>query len=317
MSALENNAVIEAEAADWLMERDNPDWSEADRMALDAWLAQSLSHRIAFLRLEATWGRAERLAALRSPAPEAAASARPRMPLLFAGIAAALALVTALGFGAAHFLSAPKDRVFATSVGGRKLVNFADGTQIELNTDTILRTRMTTDGRTVWIEKGEAYFHVKHDPANPFVVIAGHHRITDLGTKFLVRRDAGRLEVALLEGSVRYSGGAQQRSKLLKPGDDLIAAKETSLTEKTTQELANELGWRRGVLVFRHTTLADAAAEFNRYNVRKIEIAGSDAAQHTIDGTFLTNDLDAFTDAAQTIFGLKVREQGQAIVISR
>jgi transmembrane sensor len=71
------------------------------------------------------------------------------------------------------------------------------------------------------------------------------------------------------------------------------------------------------VLVFRHTTLADAAAEFNRYNTRKIEIAGTDAARHTIDGTFLTNDLDAFTDAAQTIFGLKVREQGQTIVISR
>ncbi len=314
MSAL-HNATIEAQAADWLMERENPDWNETDQAALDAWLAQSLAHRIAYLRLEATWGRTERLVALRNPIPEAVAPARPRMPLLFAGIAAALALVTALGFGAAHFLAAPKDRVFATSVGGRKLVNFADGTQIELNTDTVLRARMTTNERTVWIEKGEAYFRVKHDANNPFVVIAGHHRITDLGTKFLVRRDGTRLEVALLEGSVRYSAGA--KAKLLKPGDDLVAAKQTALTKKTTQELANELGWRRGVLVFRHTTLADAAAEFNRYNTRKIEIAGTDAARRTIDGTFLTNDLDAFTDAAQTIFGLKVREQGQTIVISR
>ena len=44
-----------------------------------------------------------------------------------------------------------------------KLVSFADGTRIELNTDTVLRARMTTSERTVWLDQGEAYFQVKHD----------------------------------------------------------------------------------------------------------------------------------------------------------
>jgi len=308
-------ATIESEAADWLMERDSADWNETGQAALDSWLAQSLAHRIAFLRLEATWGRTERLAALRNP--DGARPFKARMPVLFAGIAAAAAIVAALGFAGARFVSAPADRVFSTPVGGRELVSFADGSQIELNTDTVLRTHMTTGARTVWIEKGEAYFRVKHDAKSPFVVIAGRRRITDLGTKFFVRRDLGRLEVALIEGSVRYSGGNRRTSELLQPGDDLVAAKETSLTKKTAQELANEIAWRRGVLVFRHTTLADAAAEFNRYNRRQIRIADADAARRTIDGTFLTNDIEAFTDAAQTIFGLKVRGGANTIVISR
>ncbi|HUJ03701.1 MAG TPA: FecR domain-containing protein [Rhizomicrobium sp.] len=308
-------ATIESEAADWLMERDSADWNETGQAALDSWLAQSLAHRIAFLRLEATWGRTERLAALRNP--DGARPFKARMPVFFAGIAAAAAIVAALGFAGARFVSAPADRVFSTPVGGRELVSFADGSQIELNTDTVLRTHMTTGARTVWIEKGEAYFRVKHDAKSPFVVIAGRRRITDLGTKFFVRRDLGRLEVALIEGSVRYSGGNRRTSELLKPGDDLVAAKETSLTKKTAQELANEIAWRRGVLVFRHTTLADAAAEFNRYNRRQIRIADAEAARRTIDGTFLTNDIEAFTDAAETIFGLKVRGGGNTIVISR
>ena len=79
--------------------------------------------------------------------------------------------------------------MFSTEVGGHETVTFSDGTRIELNTNTVLRARMTTAQRTVWLDKGEAYFQVKHDPAHPLTVIAGH-RVTDLGTEFLVRDDA-------------------------------------------------------------------------------------------------------------------------------
>lgn len=307
--------TIEAQAADWLMERqDKTNWSQTDQAALDAWLAQSLAHRIAFLRLEATWGRTERLAALRKPSSDEPANARSRTPLLITGIAAAFVAIAALGIIGTNLLSPPKDRTYTTPVGGRALVSFEDGSKVELNTDTVLRTRMTTGERVVWLDRGEAYFRVKHDAAHPFVVIAGNHRITDLGTKFLVRRDAGRLEVALLEGSVRFASA--KKSALLTPGDEIVAEKNISLTRKTAQELSNELGWRRGVLIFQHATLADAAAEFNRYNKQKIVIADAEASQRTIDGTFLANDIEAFTDAAQSIFGLRVKAQGDELVIS-
>jgi transmembrane sensor len=308
---------IDAIAADWLMERqDRDNWNEKNQAELDAWLAQSLAHRIAFLRLEATWGRTERLVALRRPTPDIAlrAAGRRSWPLL-AGIAASVALIAVIGAVAANMMLRPQDRTYTTPVGGRELVSFADGSQIELNTDTVLRTRMNTGERTVWLDRGEAYFRVHHDSAHPFVVIAGKQRITDLGTKFFIRRETGRLEVALLEGKVRFSGA---KSALMNPGDEIVAAaNRTSLSKKSVLDLANELGWRRGVLVFRHTTLADAAAEFNRYNSQKIAVADADAAQHTIDGTFLTNDLEDFTDAAQTIFGLHVKNDGKNIVISR
>ena len=306
--------AIEAAAADWLMERrDRDDWNETDQAELEAWLAQSVSHRVAYIRLQATWSRTDRLAALRRPDIEA--SSAPRRFPVFAAIAASVALA-ALGVAEMQFFAQPQEKTYTTPLGGRELISFKDGSQIELNTDTVLRTRMTTQTRTVWLEKGEAYFRVKHDSANPFVVIAGERRITDLGTKFLIRRETGRLEVALLEGRVRFSAGGKQ-SALLTPGDEIIAAKDTSLTKKSVQDIANELGWRRGVLVFQHTTLAEAAAEFNRYNTQKIRIADEEAARRTIDGTFLINDLEAFTDAAQTIFGLRVETHGDGIVIAR
>ena len=45
------------------------------------------------------------------------------------------------------------------------------------------------------------------------------------------------------------------------------------VTTKSDVALANDLAWRTGMVVFNHTTLAEAAAELNRYNHEKLVIA--------------------------------------------
>src|SRR6185437_11621179 len=142
------------------------DWSEEDQAALDVWLSESISHRVAYWRMESGFARAEKLVALREPKTEAVQTAR-RFPILV-GIAAALALITLIGVSAMNFVLRPQDRTYSTPVGGHEKIVFADGTRVELNTDTVLRARMTTDSRVVWLEKGEAYFQVKHDSVHPF-----------------------------------------------------------------------------------------------------------------------------------------------------
>jgi transmembrane sensor len=89
-----------------------------------------------------------------------------------------------------------------------------------------------------------------------------------------------------------------------------------SISRKTQRTLHNELGWQRGVLVFDNVTLAEAAAEFNRYNREKIVIADPAAAQITIGATLPANDVPAFARVAQKIFGLRTERQGDTIVIS-
>jgi transmembrane sensor len=184
-----------------------------------------------------------------------------------------------------------------------------------------VRVRMTTSQRIVWLDQGEAYFDVKHDAAHPFMVFAGGRRITDLGTQFLVRRYPRTLEVALLQGRVRVGAQdehAQSPSRLLAPGDVAIAtAGSMAITEKPVQEIANELAWRRGVLVFDNATLGDVVAEINRYNRQKLVIADADAAGLKIVGTFRTDDVQGFTDIVHAVFKLHVRNTGTEIVISR
>ena len=311
-------AEIEACAADWLYRRQFSQWSETDQAELDRWLALSHYHVAAYWRLKAAWQRAETLSALKPLGDDAAAR---RTPGFGIKIAAAIAVIAMMGLGAAQFLLQPGEHTYHTAVGGHETISFSDGTKIELNTDTVLRTRMTTAERLVWLDKGEAYFQVKHDGAHPFIVVAGEHRITDLGTKFLVHRDSGDLEVALLEGRVRYvndSGEPASKATLLAPGDVITATTSTMfVTRRARLALAKELSWRKGLLIFDNTPLAEAAGQINRYNRQKVVIADPQVARMTIDGAFPTNSVEAFTDAAQTLFGLRVENRGDEIVISR
>ncbi len=209
------------------------------------------------------------------------------------------------------------EKTYVTAVGERERLTLADGSQIELNTDSQVRTEIAANQRKIWLDKGEVYFEVKHNEKKPFVVMVGEHRITDIGTKFVVRRDKNDFKVSVLEGVVRLddrrttpkildqgrSGGRQ-----CEPHTDCAA---------NTAGIDGAVGWQRGVLIFDHTSLAEVAAEFNRYSTTKIVIADPKTASLTIDGTFPSNNSRAFMRLAQAVLGLSVDDRGGEIVISK
>jgi len=312
----------QARAVEWLLERrDRGDWSVQDQERLDAWLAQSPSHLVAYWRAEDGWSRTELLSAFRT-------TMRPERGAQVAGISLrhALARITAVlavvicGAAAAYYTLGMREQVYATGIGGKRSIVLADGSRIDLNTDTTVRARFGNGTRLVTVDKGEAYFQVKHDPGHPFVVTAAGDRIVDLGTKFIVRNNADRLEVSLLEGRARFEpeDGARGGAKVLVPGDVVIATPTSIATKrKTLKAVANELGWQRGVVVFDNTSLSDAVSELNRYNRKKLIVADSSVARMTIVGTFPVNDIALVLDAAKDVYGLHVRDDRDEAVISR
>jgi transmembrane sensor len=319
-SPTSNAADIEARAVAWVNRRHFWDWTEENQVELDAWLAESLAHRVSYWRMNSGFDGIGKLTALRRPTPEKAAVRRDRnfLRTLLTGGAAATVFV----IGTSLFFLTQGKLTYSTPVGGHKIVALSDGSQVELNTDTILRMKVSASGeRMVWLDKGEAYFQIKHDATHPFVVSVAGHRVTDLGTKFLIRDGVDRLEVMLTEGRARFestNANTQRHSALLTPGDVAVAtASSMSVIKRPVLELTNELEWRHGVLVFKHTTLADAAAELNRYNEQKIVVVDPAVARLTIDGTFPANGVPLFVRSAQEVFELHVENRGSETVISR
>jgi transmembrane sensor len=305
--------AIERQAALWIQRRQFWDWSPIDQIELDAWLAQSTAHEVAFVRLMSGYSRTDRLVAMRAPRMDRRLSLGRLLR-----VAAGLALVAALGTWAMQYSTGPQDVTYSTPVGGRQTIVLADGSRIDLNTDSVLRLRGDASRRLAFLDKGEAYFQIKHNAQRPFVVTAADHQITDLGTKFLVRTNSDRLDVMLVEGRARVDGSSGTRAVELEPGDEVIAtAGNLTTIRKTTQQVSDQLGWRRGVIVFKHTTLADAAAEFNRYNPNRIVLGSGAVAAMKIDGTFPSDDPDAFVEITQDILHLRVEKRGNRIVLTK
>jgi transmembrane sensor len=316
-----NADEVQILAGAWIAKRDHSDWSAKDQNDLDAWLAESPAHMIAFLRLSDIWQRANRLRALGHQTGGGSALLRQQgFKTFVARFAAALAIVVLAVVGFARYLTVSQETTYMTPIGGHKIIALGDGSHIELNTDTVLDVRNSDRKQTVRLDKGEAYFQIKHNPTRNFVVLAGDHRIIDLGTKFLVRSEPNRLEVALVEGQVRFDarGRGVQSPILLTSGDVLVVSRNLITTsKKRSQALAGELGWRRGMLVFDNISLSQAVAEFNRYSSEKLVVADRAAAEVPVSATFPTNGVGDFVQLAQAVLGLRVEHRNGEIIISR
>jgi transmembrane sensor len=312
---------VKAAAADWFARRNFWNWTDENEAAFAEWFNASLAHRAAYVRVEAAWKRTERLTVLKSSVrrPAQPASGERARFWFFGAAAATVAVVAIVGATLNWPSNEPESQTYATAIGGRETLALKDGTRIELNTDTQLRTQITARERKVWLDHGEAYFQVKHDAAHPFVVIAGNHRVTDLGTKFVIRRDATKMEVALVEGRAQVdalNSKTNAPSVEMVPGDVVIAtANRIETQKKPVAVLSTDLSWRQGLLVFKRSTLAEAAAQFNRYNREKLVIDES-AAQLKIGGTFQSDNITDFAEVAREVLGVKIARHGDQTVIS-
>jgi|SRR5580692_5845183 transmembrane sensor len=315
--------AVAIRAADWMLAKQTAEtWSDADQLALDAWLAESTSHVAAYWRLDDAWTHARRLKALRSPTriPHEASEGQKKHSVVAITMLLAIGAVLIGSTYLGQFLRSDS-KTYTTPIGGHLALTLPDGSKVILNTDTKLTLSDSGGRRFVKLQKGEAFFEIKHDNAHPFIVFVGNSRITDLGTKFLVRSNDDHVSVALMQGRARFESQFQTaaaQSTDLAPGDVVVAtANSISVSKQVDRKLKNMLAWQRGLLVFDNATLAEAADELNRYNRQKIIIPDAAVGKFIIGGTFYENDIPALLNTAQQVFGLSIHKQGDEIVISR
>ena len=312
------------QAAKWIIALEDGNLSADDRAAFATWLAESDGNKAAYWRLKRSWNDADRIAALGSGEPERQPPpAQRRRTLIPASIAAAIVAMVGWGLHSlqpnTRFEPAVETVSYHSPVGTKTVVNLRDGSTAELNTDTSVRTAVDSARRYVWLDRGEAFFDVERNPDRPFVVDAGTHKVTVLGTKFSVRREDDNVVVAVLEGRVRVddlSGDNGARSTVISAGDSARLTASTSLVHaSSTERIEASLAWREGMLDFDRKSLAAVAHEFNRYNSVRIVIADAEARELQIGGRFPANQPAAFAHLMRDAYGLSVQESAGKIEI--
>jgi transmembrane sensor len=322
-----------AEASVWIARLHGEDRDSAMKMACRDWLEADQLNQRAFELATDVWEEAH---ALRRIVPLVVTPARTfrksRTPWLLSAVAAAACFIAIM---VAWVLQAPD---VSTGVGEQRLVTLEDGTRVYLNTRTRLVVHYGQQVRRVELTEGEALFDVAKRADWPFIVSAGERVVSALGTSFVVRHEENRLAVTLVEGKVAV--GPQQDDSLvpfpagaraistntssvqavegvytLLPGERLTFSSGGSvrLDHPSIEHLT---AWRRGQVILDDTSLADAAAEMNRYNERQIVIESSAAHRLLVSGLFQAGDSSSFARAVAQTHGLRVTEEPDRMILT-
>ncbi|CAN5422227.1 FecR domain-containing protein [soil metagenome] len=322
-------------AAAFIIAQEDREWSDTEQSDFQAWLAEEDGNKAAYWRLKHSWRDADRIGALGRSSDSIAEEAEVTTPAsrLWKQVAIAASLMLMVGAGSGIYLfnshydsravqisdAAPATAAkFATAIGGHRVIPLDDGSKVELNTASAIRTSINEDGREVWLEKGEAYFEVAHLSGRPFIVHAGSRTVTVLGTKFSVRRDEDKITVSVVEGRVRVADSRDASPATVITGGDMVIARGPAMlfTAKSDERVEKSLTWRSGVLSFDQSPLSEVAAEFNRYNHKPIIIKDREAAEIRVGGVFPSSNPAAFVRLLRDAYGLHVETREDAVVIS-
>jgi transmembrane sensor len=314
-----SDAQIEQRASLWLAARDAGATTPEQAEEFNRWLDADIRHRVAYLRLEANWKRAEKLRDLkpldRRTDPDLLAQpARRRWPLALA--ASVLAVAVAGGWAWQQHFSWQR---FETQVGGFERIVLEDGSVIDLNTNSQVRVRLRNQQREVRLVRGEGRFQVAPDAQRPFTVEAADTAVRAVGTAFTVRlHESERVDVLVSEGKVAVASVRVQRSPALSAGEAAVVLPDrVSVSRVEPQVLARRMAWTNGRLEFRGESLAEAVLEFNRYNRQQIRLAAPDLATLRVGGSFAATDPRSFVDALASAFGLSVASSDEETIVLR
>jgi len=284
-------------AADWVVRLDRLHIEPHESADLQAWLGQDVRRQGAFLRAQAAWARLDGLGAPGAVAVPARHGLRHR-PDRRAFWAGGMAAGAALALGGGALLR--RDSRLTTTVGEVRRVPLQDGSVATINTDSALSLGFEPQTRRIALGKGEAWFQVAKDSARPFVVEAGLVRVMAVGTAFSVRRRNGAEEVIVTEGVVQaWRADVPGRRLTLRAGERARIASQGAPWTRVEQKAALEqsLAWREGEIVLSGQPLAQAVAEFNRYNEVKLAVDDPALADQTLVGRFDANDPEGFAQA--------------------
>lgn len=181
-----------------------------------------------------------------------------------------------------------------TKKGEKLTVRLPDGSKVKLNSNSSLYyTSGFNDGtREVRLE-GEAYFSIKKDPDNPFVIHTGKIKTTVLGTEFNVRsyHDEHSIKVAVVEGKVKVENG-DDNYLLLIPNEVSTYKKNSKTLDKSRTDVSNLVAWNKNILVFESATEQEVWKTLENWYGANIEIRNGENIKGRYSGKYVNEPLE-------------------------
>lgn len=298
--------MLRSEAAALIVRLTSGDATQDDLAAVKLWRSRSPEHERAFMAETRLWRQLGPALEAFEPRPHPSR----RMILVGGGLAACAALGAA-GLSELGWLRPLRGLWLdhATGRGERQAINLPDGSIAELDAESALSVDYSGQ-RRLKLLSGAAWIQAR-PAALPLVLSAQGHEISTSAAEFAVTLRNETMSVDCREGRLDLPSGDRL---IAGEGLDLGPAGTGAKRQTDPQGIAS---WRRGLLVFSNTSMADVVADLNRHRRGKIVIARKALNQHRISGTFHLDRPEQILASLKASFGLRAVNLPGGIVVLR
>lgn len=333
-------ADLDELAAGWIVEREEG-FTPGRAEAFARWCGRDPRHAKAVARVEGTLALLNEMPAVRAPLEARIKQAAEKKqeavvvtpafhfnPWLWtAGLAAALVL-GATGWWFTRSVPTAAKTYAANSAEPRR-VALADGSVVDLNSNSRVQVQFSTGERHVTLASGEAHFQVAHNAARPFIVTARGVSVRAVGTAFNVRLLGDKVEVLVTEGKVEVDrADASADYSRENPIVTLLSAgKLTEITPNLdspphVEDVAPAvvhalLSWQDRMTSFSDVPLSEMVIRINRCNSTQIVLDEPELGDRRIGGVIDLNQVDAFVHLLEQSGDIVVERRSGRIFLHR
>jgi transmembrane sensor len=189
-----------------------------------------------------------------------------------------------------------------------------DGSIVSLNRNSEVKFKQQNERQVIL--KGDAFFEVKRDEQNPFIVHAGEVKVRVLGTSFYVNAqdDHNFVEVMVRSGRVAVHHGVD--SLILSAGQSArYHPKDKSLVQSKIADI-NYLSWKTKTLIFEDEALANVLGKINAVYDTHLVLENKSLDNCQITVTFKDQGLDAVLSVIAETLDLDVQQKDGQILLS-
>jgi ferric-dicitrate binding protein FerR (iron transport regulator) len=241
-------------------------------------------------------------------------------------MAIAAAILVSIGLVGYWAVMTPQTLEYSTGFGIKKNIVLADGTEINLNSNSKLTARSSwrfAPAREIWLE-GEAYFkvvaHPNDESLKKFVVHTSDLDVNVVGTEFNVNARNNKTRVFLNEGKVKVTITEPQdvHTLELKPGDYISYAPKEKVAPKLTRKVepAYIKAWKAGYFSFNKTPLAEVFDLVETSHDVVIKIDDPRILQEPLSGKISTNNLNGLFSSIASLYNLEYTRKGDEILFT-
>lgn len=195
---------------------------------------------------------------------------------------------------------------YKTSVGERRRIELADGTQVDLNTNTAIDVVFDGRQRLIRLREGEVLIHTgKSGGQLPFYVETAQGRVQALGTRFTVRQLEGATRVGVLEDRVSVAPGDRpDHGRLLGAGESTDFNRQVVGPNQAYR--ASQAAWIDGQMIVLDARLGDVISELARYRPGVLQCDSASTGLR-VSGTLRLDSSDAVLANLQATLPIQVR----------